>query len=51
MTADGIRQLWFEIAAPNRKVEMYVLINNCDLVGIAGYFLNFFFYISLSELL
>lgn len=32
MTAGGIRQLWFEIAAPKQKVEMYMFLNNCGLV-------------------
>lgn len=43
MTADGIRQLWFEIAAPKEKVEMYMFINNCGLVRSVGLFLNNFF--------
>lgn len=34
MTEHGIRQFWFD---PNRKVEMYMFVNNCGLVCIIGF--------------
>lgn len=44
MIEDGIRQLWFKIAVPNRKVQMYMSVNNCVRVYIVG----FVFILSLS---
>lgn len=37
MTEKGIRQLWFEIAPPNRKAEIHKFVNNHGLVFIVGF--------------